>query len=114
LTIFTLLTTLSCPFPLALVPLLFHQFPFDFHYRKFVRKEIHYNRINVGRNRKKRERGQEMGVEKTVPRIPFHLIVLYWRAGGIHVVKDNESEWLRWLLNQRRVILTHPKHRDNK
>jgi hypothetical protein len=27
-----------------------------------------------------------------------HLQVLYWRAGGIHVVKNNGTGWLSWLL----------------
>jgi hypothetical protein len=36
------------------------------------------------------------------------LLVLYWRAGGIHVVKDNESGWLRWLTKQGGATL--PNH----
>jgi hypothetical protein len=55
---------------------------------------------------------QEMG-GKTQNGGP-HLLVLYWRAGEIHVVKDNGSGWLRWLLTQGGVILTHPKHRDSR
>jgi hypothetical protein len=36
-----------------------------------------------------------------------HLLVLYWRAEGILVVKGHGSLWLRWLLKQGGVIL-HP------
>jgi hypothetical protein len=46
---------------------------------------------------------QEMGAE-TQNGDP-HLLVLYWRAGGTHVVKDKGSGWLRWLLTQGRVFL---------
>jgi hypothetical protein len=28
------------------------------------------------------------------------LLVLHWRAGGIHVVKDNGFRWLRWLIGR--------------
>jgi hypothetical protein len=47
---------------------------------------------------------QEMGVE--TQNGGHYLLALYWRAGGIHMVKDNGSGWLRWLLKQGRVILT--------
>jgi hypothetical protein len=47
---------------------------------------------------------QEMGVK--IQNGGPHLLVLYWRAGGIHVVKDNGgSGWLRWLLKQGGVTL---------
>jgi hypothetical protein len=36
------------------------------------------------------------------------------RAGGTHVVKDDGSVWLRWLLKQRGIILAHPNHMDNR
>jgi hypothetical protein len=56
---------------------------------------------------------QEMG-RKTPNGVPCHLI-LYSKAGVIYVVvKDNGSEWLRWLLEQGRVVLSHPIHRDNR
>jgi hypothetical protein len=42
------------------------------------------------------------------------LLVLYWRAGGIHIIKENGAGWLRWLTKQGGVILAHPNHRDNK
>jgi hypothetical protein len=38
--------------------------------------------------------------------------VLNWRAGGRHVIKDNESGWLKRLLKQRGIILTHPNNRN--
>jgi hypothetical protein len=43
----------------------------------------------------------------------LYFLVLYWRAGRIHKVKDNGSGWLRWLLNKGGIILVHPNHRDN-
>jgi hypothetical protein len=47
---------------------------------------------------------QEMGAE-TQNGGP-HLLVLYWRAGGITWPNImNGSGWLRWLLKQGRVIL---------
>jgi hypothetical protein len=55
---------------------------------------------------------QEMGVE-TQNSGP-HLLVLCWRAGEMHMVNDNVSGLLRWLLKQGGVILAHPKHRDNR
>jgi hypothetical protein len=36
------------------------------------------------------------------------LLVLYWRAGEIHMVKDKGAGWLRWLLKQGGV--TVPNH----
>jgi hypothetical protein len=39
------------------------------------------------------------------------LLVLYRMAGGIHVVKDNESGWLKWLIRQGKVTL--PNHTQN-
>jgi hypothetical protein len=53
---------------------------------------------------------QEMGAE--AQRWPY-LLVLNWRAGGTHVVTDNGSGWLRWLLRQEGVILAH-QNRDNR
>jgi hypothetical protein len=41
-----------------------------------------------------------------------HPLVLYWRAGGTHMVKDNGFGWLRWLLKAGGVTL--PKHRNNR
>jgi hypothetical protein len=43
---------------------------------------------------------QEMG-GKTQNSGP-HLLVLYGRTGGIHMVKDNGSGQLGWLLNRER------------
>jgi hypothetical protein len=34
-----------------------------------------------------------------------HLLVLYWKTGEKHLVKDNGFRWLRWSLKQGRVIL---------
>jgi hypothetical protein len=34
-----------------------------------------------------------------------HLLVLYWRVGGLHMIKGNGSGWLRWLLKQEGVTL---------
>jgi hypothetical protein len=48
---------------------------------------------------------QEMGA-KTQNSDP-HIPVLYWRVGGILMVKDNGSGRLRWLLKQGGVILAH-------
>jgi hypothetical protein len=36
------------------------------------------------------------------------LLVLYWRAGGIHMVKDNVSGWLRWLTERGYPLKSHP------
>jgi hypothetical protein len=35
----------------------------------------------------------------------LHPLVLCWRVGVIHVVQDNGSGWLRWLLKKVGVIL---------
>jgi hypothetical protein len=32
----------------------------------------------------------------------------------MHIVKDNGSGWLRWLLKQGGVILAYPKHKHNR
>jgi hypothetical protein len=55
---------------------------------------------------------QEMGV-KTQNGGP-HFLILYWRVGGIHLVKDNGSGCQRLLLKQGGIILAYPNHRDNR
>jgi hypothetical protein len=47
---------------------------------------------------------QEMGAK--IQNGGPHPLVLYWRVGGIHMIKGDGSGWLRWLLKQGRVILT--------
>jgi hypothetical protein len=42
-----------------------------------------------------------------------HLLVLYWKAGETHMVKDNGSGWVRWL-KLGGVIQANPKHRDSR
>jgi hypothetical protein len=45
---------------------------------------------------------------------PCLLVLYFWSAKGIYVVKDSESRWLKWLLKQGGVIQTYRKHRDNQ
>jgi hypothetical protein len=58
------------------------------------------------REREERERQrhflfftQEKGSKDLKNGAPY-LLILYWRAGGIYVVKGYGSGWLRWLLKQ--------------
>jgi hypothetical protein len=66
-----------------------------------IRREIEYNWIMP-----------EMGVE--TQNGGLHCLVLSWTAGAVHVVKDNGSGWLKWLLKQGGVITPHPKHRSKE
>jgi hypothetical protein len=71
---------------------------------------VKQDKVKTGSEERKRETfpvpTQEMGAK--TPNGGPHLFVLYWRAGGIQVVKGTGSGWLRWLLKQGGVILAHP------
>jgi hypothetical protein len=68
--------------------------------------------LSIGGGRRKIEKHflfptQEIG-GKTQNGGP-QLLVLYWRAGEIHMVKTNGSGWLRWMAERGHPPKSHPK-----
>jgi hypothetical protein len=75
----------------------------------FSKNLFYHDRIKYGQGEQERKRKHFLfltyEMRANVQNGGPHLLILYSRPGGIHIVKDNGCGWWRWLLKQGGV---HP------